>query len=74
MHSLSAQYCTVGMRGKLDFLFVVIAQELVELHEHVRVDQLAGDELAVVETLAKVQHQFDVTHEDGILKRIVLFL
>lgn len=74
MHSLSAQYCTVGMRGKLDFLLVVIAQELVELHEHVRVDQLAGDELAVVETLAEVQHQFDVTHEDGILKRIVLFL
>ena len=51
----------------------VIMQQTVEFHQHIRIIKFPGDELAVIETLAEVQNQLDITHNDGILKFIVPF-
>ena len=40
---------------------------MVETDENVGVLYLAGQELAVVEPLAEVEHQFDVAYKDGVL-------
>ena len=56
--------------GQLEFVLEIVAQQAVEADEDVGVLNLAGDELAVVETLAEIERQFDVAHEDGVLKLI----
>lgn len=52
----------------------VIMQQTVEFHQHIRIVEFPGDELAVIETLAEVQNQLNIAHNDGILKFIVPFL
>ena len=52
----------------------VIVQQTVEFHQHIRIIEFPGDELAVIETLAEVQDQLDIAHNDGVLKFIVPFL
>ena len=47
-------------KGILEAVFEIVAQQTVEADEDVGVLNLAGDELAVVETLAEVECQFDV--------------
>ena len=49
-------------------------QQTVEFHQHIRIIEFPGDELAVIETLAEVQDQLDIAHNDGVLKFIVPFL
>ena len=58
--------------GQLDLVLEIIAKQAVEADEDVGVLYLSGDELAVVETLAEVERQFDVAHEDGVLKFVRL--
>ena len=56
--------------GLLEFVLEIVAQQAVEADEDVGVLYLSGDELAVVETLAEIERQFDVAHEDGVLKLV----
>ncbi len=56
--------------GQLEFVLEIVAEQAVEADENVGVFYLAGDELAVVESLAEVERQFDVAHEDGVLKLV----
>ena len=56
----------------MQLLFVITLQQLVKPHQYVGVLYLAGEELAVVETLAEIQYQFDVAHDDGILQLVML--
>ena len=58
--------------GQLELVLEVVAQQAVEADEDVGVLNLAGDELAVVEALAEVEHQFDVVHEYGVLESVRL--
>ena len=58
--------------GQLEFVLEIVAEQAVEADEDVGVLYLPGDELAVVETLAEVERQFDVAHEDGVLKFVRL--
>lgn len=46
---------------------------MVEANENVRVFYFTGDELAVVETLAVVECQFNVADKNGVLKFIGFF-
>ena len=46
----------------------IVAEQVVETDEDVGVLNLSGDELTVVKPLAEVERQFDVAHEDGVLK------
>ena len=45
--------------GQLELVLVITPQQAVEADEDVGVFYLAGDELAVVESLAEVERQFD---------------
>ncbi len=56
--------------GQLELVLEIVAEQAVEADEDVGVLYLSGDELAVVETLAEVERQFDITHEDGSLKLV----
>ena len=58
--------------GQLELVLEIVAEQAVEVDKDVGVLNLSGDELAVVETLAEVERQFDVAHEDGVLKLIRL--
>ena len=59
---------------QLGLLLVIITQQAVEFHEYIRVFQLSGNELSVVETLAEVQHQFYISHDNGVLEFVGPFL
>ena len=54
----------------MELVLKIIAQQAVEADKNVGVLYLAGDELAVVETLAEIECQFYVAHEDGGLKLV----
>ena len=54
----------------LEPILEIVAQQVVEADEDVGVLNLTGDELAVVETLAEVEHQLDIANEDGVLKLV----
>ena len=56
--------------GQLEFVLEIVAEQAVEADEDVGVLNLAGDELAVVESLAEIECQFYVAHEDGVLKLV----
>ena len=58
--------------SQLELVLEIVAEQAVEADEDVGVLYLSGDELAVVETLAEVECQFDVAHEDGVLKLVRL--
>ena len=58
---------------QLEPVLEIVAEQAVEADEDVGVLNLAGDKLAVVETLAEVECQFDIAHEDGVLKFVRLF-
>ena len=53
--------------GQLELVLEIVTEQAVEADEDVGVLYLPGDELAVVETLAEVERQFDVAHKDGVL-------
>lgn len=57
---------------QLSVLLEIIPQQTVELHQHIRVFQLAGKKLPVVKTLAEIQYQTDVVHNNRILHGIAL--
>ena len=59
--------------GQLELVLEILTEQAVEADKNVGVLYLSGDELAVVETLAEVECQFYVAHEDGGLK-LVRFL
>ena len=59
--------------SQLELVLEIVAEQAVEADEDVGVLYLSGDELAVVKTLAEIERQFDVAHEDGVLK-LVRFL
>ena len=56
--------------GQLEFVLEIVAEQAVEADKDIGVLNLAGDELAVVESLAEVERQFNVAHEDGVLKLV----
>ena len=58
-----------GMPAALE----IVAQQRIEFHQYIGVFQLARDKLPVVETLAEVQHQFDVSSYNCILLFVVPF-
>ena len=54
--------------GKLQPVLEIIPKQTLETDENVGVLYLAGQELAVVEPLAEIKHQFDVAYENGMLE------
>ena len=54
----------------LQFLFVVVFQELFESYQYVVVENRSGDKLAVVESLGISEQQVDETGYDAVLDAV----